>query len=129
MLFRSLYVIAQKFNGIGLAGLSFYADTLNGLFMGMWGNVYWSRYDTIKKISGVAIGGLINNATKINGLAFSFYANSFDVQNGVSIGSYNRATELHGFQFGLINYAGNNRKLFRWLPFFNVHLKKKPKVV
>ena len=122
-----LFITGKKYNGIVLAGLSPYADTLNGLFVGMWGVVTWSRYDTIKKIAGLAIGGLINSSTKLDGIAVAFVTNSFEIQNGISIACINRASELHGFQFGFINYAGNNRKLFKWLPFFNVHLKKQRK--
>jgi len=44
--------------------------------------------------------------------------------HGFSVAIYNRAKELHGIQFGLINYAGNNPKGLRMLPFINLHLRK-----
>jgi len=119
-----LFLAGEKYNGIGLSGLSPFADTLNGLFVGLWGVTPWSRYDTIKVINGIAIGGLVVSSSKINGIAIAFLRNSFDKQNGVSISCFNGAEELHGFQFGLLNYAGNNRRLFRWTPFINFNLRK-----
>ena len=56
------------------------------------------------------------------------YGNINDVQQGVSVGAYNITEQLHGFQFGLINYAHNNRKIFRLTPFFNFNLRNKPKL-
>ncbi len=119
-----LFVKGEKYNGIGIAGLSPFADTLNGLFVGLWGVTSWSRYDTIKNINGIAIGGLGVHSSKLNGFAIAFLVNGFDKQNGVSISCYNAAEELHGFQFGLLNYAGNNRRIFRWTPFINFNLRK-----
>jgi hypothetical protein len=40
-------------------------------------------------------------------------------QFGLSLGLLNFAWELNGVQIGLINYAGNNPKGLRLLPFFN----------
>lgn len=119
-----LFIAGEKYNGIGLAGLSPFADTLNGLFVGLWGVTPWSRYDTIKVINGFAIGGLGVSSSKMNGLAIAFLLTSFDKQNGVSIACLNEAEELHGFQFGLLNHAKNNRRLFRWTPFINFNLRK-----
>jgi len=42
---------------------------------------------------------------------------------------YNRTEELHGLQVGLLNYAGNNPKGLRMLPFVNMHLKKANRVI
>jgi len=120
-----LFLAGNKFNGVGLAGLSPFADTLNGLFVGLWGVTPWSSYDTINVINGLAIGGFGVNATKMNGLSLAFLLNLFKKQNGISISCFNSADELHGFQFGLLNYAGNNKRLFRWTPFFNFNLRKK----
>jgi hypothetical protein len=119
-----LFSTGQKYNGIGLSGLSPFGDTLNGLFVGLFGVVSWNAGDTIKVINGIAIGGTGVFSLKINGLAISLLQNSFDKQNGVSISCINKAKELHGFQFGLLNYAGNNRRLFRWTPFINFNLRK-----
>ena len=41
--------------------------------------------------------------------------------NGISIALYNRTKELHGVQFGLLNYTENNPKGLRILPFINLH--------
>jgi hypothetical protein len=43
---------------------------------------------------------------------------------GLSVALYNRANELHGIQLGVLNYAGNNPKGLRMLPFINLHLRK-----
>jgi hypothetical protein len=42
-------------------------------------------------------------------------------QTGLTIGIVNYARELHGFQLGLINIAGNNRGLAKILPIVNAH--------
>ena len=122
-------IAGKKYNGIGLSGLWIFADTINGLFISPWGAATSIGNDNIGRISGIAIAGTGNYSAKLNGLSVAIFYNEFIHQKGVSISCYNRTEELHGFQFGLINYAGNNRKLFRWLPFINVHLKKKPKSV
>ena len=115
----------SKFNGIGFAGISPFADTLNGVFVGLYGITPLSSYDSIKIINGLAIGGLGITSSKMNGLAISCLTNVFDKQNGVSISFFNRAEELYGFQFGLLNYAGNNRRIFRWIPLLNFNFRKK----
>lgn len=120
-----LFVNAEKFNGIGIAGFSPMGDTLNGLFIGLYGVTAWDIDRDIKVINGLGIGGLGVRAKNINGLALGIFYNSFDIQNGVSISLFNKAKELHGFQFGLLNYAGNNRPLFRWTPLFNFNFRQK----
>lgn len=117
------FLSGEKYNGVGLAGLSPFADTLNGFFAGFFGVVPWIRVDTIHVINGVALGGAGVAAERLNGFAFGFYTCTFQEQYGVSLASYNRAEELHGIQFGLINYAGNNRRIFRWLPLVNFHFR------
>jgi hypothetical protein len=39
----------------------------------------------------------------------------------LTIGVLNYARELHGFQAGVVNVAGNNRGLARVLPVLNFH--------
>lgn len=119
-----LFLAGEKYNGLGLSGLSPFADTLNGFYVGLWGVTPWSRYDTIKVINGIAIGGIGVSSSKIKGLAVAFLLTSFDKLNGVSIACLNETEELHGFQFGLLNHAKNNRRLFRWTPFINFNLRK-----
>jgi len=120
-----LIIGGSKFNGIGFAGISPSADTLNGIFVGLYGITPLSSYDSINIINGLAIGGLGVTSSKMNGLAVGFLRNAFDKQNGVSISCFNRAEELYGVQFGLLNYAGNNRRIFRRIPLINFNFKKK----
>lgn len=120
-----LIISGDKFNGIGFAGISPFADTLNGVFVGLYGITPLSSYDSINIINGLAIGGLGVTSSKMNGLAISCLTNVFDKQNGVSISCFNRADELYGFQFGLLNYAGNNSRFFRRTPFINFNFKNK----
>jgi hypothetical protein len=61
----------------------------------------------------------------MNGIATSAMFNKFDTLHGTSISIVNLANQLHGFEFGLLNHAGNNRKPFRWTPFFNFNLRRK----
>jgi hypothetical protein len=75
-------------------------------------------------INGVAIGMLDVAARKMNGFSVSLIVSRFDKVNGVSISGINKSEELHGFQFGLINYAGNNKPIFKWIPLVNFNLKK-----
>jgi len=44
-------------------------------------------------------------------------------QQGLTIGLLNTTPELHGVQLGLLNHAGNNPPLLRWLPVVNLHLR------
>lgn len=57
------------------------------------------------------------------GIAIAGYTNS-DQFHGLSIALYNRTHELHGLQVGLLNFAGNNRKGLKMIPFINMHLRK-----
>jgi len=41
---------------------------------------------------------------------------------GLSIGLVNYTAELRGVQIGLLNYARNNPRWLRLLPFLNLHL-------
>ncbi len=119
-----LFVFAEKINGVGIAGFSPMGDTLNGLFVGFYGVTEWDIDRNIKVINGIAIGGLGVKSRKINGLALGVFYNSFEIQNGVSFSTFNKTKELHGLQFGLLNYAENNRKLFRWTPLINFNFRK-----
>jgi hypothetical protein len=121
-----LYIGGKVINGFGAAGLALSADTLNGLFLSGMGSSYWNT-DSISVINGVTIGIIGGSTTKkLNGLSLGFIHNVIGVQKGVSISAWNRARELHGLQIGLLNFAGNNKKAFRWLPIINFNLKKPP---
>lgn len=112
-------------NGLGIAGLGVTGDTLNGLFCGLFG-CYYCNADPISRINGVTFGFLTGSvAREFNGLSVGVLFNDYSNQKGVAIAAYNKTSELHGFQFGLLNYAGNNKKLFRWLPLMNFNLRKK----
>jgi hypothetical protein len=110
-------------NGIGLAGLSVAADTLNGFFFSLIGQTKWST-DIISKVNGVSFGIICGVQSKeLNGLAIGIN-NSTEKQNGIVIGVLNNSKELHGFQFGLWNIAENN-KIFKYMPILNFNLRKK----
>ncbi len=116
----NLWISGKKFNGIGVSLFgSIGSDILNGLFISCWG------IGSTKVINGFAVGGFNVFANSLNGASLSVGMNLNDYQKGVSITTFNFSNELHGFQFGLINYAGNNRRLFRVTPIVNFHLKKK----
>ena len=72
---------------------------------------------TAKEIRGLVVGGA-------NGIGFRGWHPEKRTQRftGLSIGGFNCAEELHGVQLGILNYAGNNPRWARWLPFVNVHL-------
>jgi hypothetical protein len=121
----------DKFNGIGFAFLATEGDTLNGLFFGGgWVAAVPQSVrdiDKCKLINGVALSVLSVDAEKMNGIAISALFNEIDTLHGMTISFANKSEQLHGFEFGLINYAGNNRKPFRYTPFFNFNLRKKKK--
>ena len=105
-----ILLIGKKYNGVGLSVVTI-ADTLNGFFGG-----------------ALCVGSKSNGkytAKVFNGVALAFLLTCFEKQNGVSIALLNKTEELHGFQFGLINKANNNRPPFRCMPFLNFNLRKK----
>lgn len=60
-------------------------------------------------------------AGHLSGVSISAYNRVIAVQRGLTIGLLNYARELHGFQVGVVNVAGNNRGLARVLPLVNFH--------
>lgn len=118
-------MVSGKINGLGISGLGVVGDTLNGLFCSYLGYYYLKR-DSTNRINGVTLGILSGSIAKdFNGLSVGIVFNDYIKQNGIAIAAFNKASELHGFQFGLLNYAGNNKKLFRWLPLLNFNLRKR----
>lgn len=112
-----------KIDGLGLAGLSIAADTMNGFFFSLIGTTKWST-DLIEKVSGISIGIIFGvESKKLNGLAIGIN-NLTEIQNGVVIGIFNNTKELHGFQFGLWNVAENNR-ICKRMPILNFNFRKK----
>lgn len=58
----------------------------------------------------------------LKGMSVSLFNHIQGQQHGVTIGLLNVARSLHGVQFGVLNYAGNNPLLLRLLPLLNLHL-------
>lgn len=119
--------VESKLNGIGWANGVLAGDTLNGLSAG--GFAVFSPYSDsgTGRISGLALSAIVVWTNKMNGMAASAAFNKFDTLHGVSVSTVNLTKQLHGFEFGLINHAGNNRKPFRWTPFFNFNLRRQHK--
>ena len=90
-------------------------------------------------VQGVLIGGIAAGGEEVSGIgasiahfrivedgilkgvAVSAFNRVQGTQRGLTVGLFNMATELHGFQIGLLNYAGNKSKGLRWLPFVNAN--------
>ncbi len=114
---------AKKFNGVGIAVMGgILGDTLNGFFTGLNISMYPFK-ERIHQLNGLGIAYLITVVNVTKGVVLS-PINLSKEQNGVSVGVFNRTEKLKGFQFGLINYAGNNHRLLRWLPIINMHFGK-----
>lgn len=102
--------------GVSLTGLFGVTQVLNGI--GIGGLLFWAE----QKANGVAVSaGAVIDKGVFNGLALAGYVDAKKM-NGLSIALVNRSEELHGVQIGLLNYAGNNPKGLKWLPFINLHL-------
>ncbi|MBK7467341.1 MAG: hypothetical protein IPJ43_11250 [Saprospiraceae bacterium] len=109
---------AKKINGIATSFV-LNCDTMNGLFLGFGiGPTNGNIDNTI--LTGLAIGVLTDIESSI-GIIISLFKQHSKKQRGLSIAALNKADELKGLQIGLLNYAGNNPKLVRWLPFINFH--------
>lgn len=109
-------------NGIGIAGLSVFADTMNGVFFSIYGNSKWN-HTLIKELNGIAIGFIAGiNCEKMNGIAIGALNYSIH-QKGVTIGIANYTENLNGFQIGLWNIVAN-KKRFKRLPFINFKFEK-----
>ncbi len=108
--------------GLALSGIAVSSD-ISDIYgvAGTLGLLYCGR-----NYKGIGIAGIFLRSDTFYGLAIASIANTKRM-SGLSIALYNRTTELHGLQFGLLNYAGNNPKGFRILPFINMHLKKNGK--
>lgn len=105
---------ADAFRGIGIGGLGVGADTVHGLVIGGLGC-------GADEFRGLALGGLMVKAGDLSGGAVSAYTRVRGRQHGITIGLLNIAHALHGVQFGVLNYAGNNPAPFKLLPVMNVH--------
>lgn len=115
-----------KINGLALSGLATYFDTTNGVQLNVLGTTPID-FMSSKVINGLGIGGLYFNCVNVNGVLVSSLLCYAEQVNGVSISCVNVAEELHGVQIGLLNYAANNKKPFKKLPFINFHFRRKEK--
>ena len=123
------FVCAEKIKGVGI---SFFNQTVTskGFFISSTGFVNWGvinsrlNYGTGNKyISGVAVGGLLSIVENVRGVLITPVNYSYK-QKGVSFGVVNITKKLNGMQFGLLNYAMNNPRALRVLPFINMHIEK-----
>ena len=108
-------LLANGINGLAIGGLAVGTDgDINGVATSL-AYIYCE-----KDFRGIAATGGYLESEFFNGIAIAGYAKT-NQMNGISIALYNRTKELHGVQFGLLNYAENNPKGLRILPFINLH--------
>lgn len=106
----------KAINGLAIGGLAVGSDgDINGIVTSL---AYISGKKNFRGLS-VTTGYLESKMFK--GVAVAGYAKT-DKMYGLAVALYNRTKKLRGVQFGLLNYAGNNPKGLRILPFFNLHL-------
>ena len=106
----------RDLNGITLTGLGAVANgDATGATIGGLGVV------SNRAIRGLAAGLAKVDARDLRGLGIAGWTRIRGEQRGITIGVFNQAEELHGVQLGLLNFAGNNRGLARWLPILNLH--------
>ena len=74
------------------------------------------------ELRGIILSGITNRSAGLSGVAVAGYNDIRGKQQGLTIGVYNSADELHGVQIGLLNSARNNRGIFQFLPLINIHL-------
>ncbi|MBP9079969.1 MAG: hypothetical protein KBF80_06935 [Flavobacteriales bacterium] len=110
---------SEKSNGLGVSfGID--SDTLNGVFAGFAVAPPNANIDN-RVINGLAMGVFVG-AEKVRGMAIGLFHIYSKKQVGLSVSAINRTDDLRGLQIGLLNYAGNNPKLLRWLPLINFHV-------
>lgn len=116
--------VHEKINGLAISGIATWFKTTNGVQISLFGTTSFGFMGS-ELINGLGIGGVTFNCKKVNGVVISSILCYQEELNGVSIACFNATENLNGFQFGLWNYAANNRKLFRRLPIMNFNLRKK----
>ncbi|MGW8282690.1 MAG: hypothetical protein ACWGON_05280, partial [Gemmatimonadota bacterium] len=75
-----------------------------------------------RAIRGLAAALLKVDTRDLRGVTVAGWTRVRRTQKGLSIALFNQAEELHGVQLGLLNFAGNNHGLARWVPLVNLHL-------
>ncbi len=123
----SIFTSATVFNGLGIGGISFTADSvMNGVFIAplivgkKMNGLVISPLGFLPdegQLNGVAIIGYMGRLESMNGFIFS-PRTIIKTQHGLSIGAVNRTEKLKGVQIGLWNVALNKKHLKR-LPFIN----------
>jgi hypothetical protein len=110
----------QGINGLAIGGIAVSSDTkdINGVAFSP-GILYCGN-----NFKGIGVSGIFLRSMVYKGLALAGFAKT-NQMFGLSFALYNRTDELHGIMFGLLNYAGNNPRGLRMLPFVNMHLMKK----
>ncbi len=109
----------KAINGLAIAGMGL---GTNGEINGIAGSLFYIKGG--KHVRGIALTAGYLEADTLSGIGIAGYVKTKS-SNGLSLGICNQADELHGIQFGLLNYAGNNPKEFRMLPLLNLHFGKK----
>ncbi len=112
----------KAINGLALGGIAVFTD--GGDINGVASSLAYIYAE--KEIRGLAVTVGYLETEIFNGVAIAGYAKT-NQMNGLSIALFNRTKELHGVQFGLINYAENNPKGLKILPFVNLHFGKNKK--
>jgi hypothetical protein len=117
----------RNLKGITLAGIGVGAgDDITGITLGLGGVRAGGRIKggtfSLLSVGASELKGF--TASAFNGFVFEDYwfRRHNDPTIGFSIGLINYAPELKGVQLGLLNYAGNNPKWARLLPFLNAHI-------
>ena len=110
-------VTERELRGITVTGLGAVAEgNMTGITVGGLGVV------SDRAVQGIAAALLKVDTQDLQGLSVAGWTRVRHAQRGLSIGLFNQAEELHGVQFGLLNFAGNNHGLARWTPIINLHL-------
>lgn len=101
--------------GLHVAGLAVGATTVRGIMLGGFAT---GGHD-VKALS-IATGYFhVDEGGTQQGLSIAAFNRILGDQEGFTIGIVNWARHLSGVQIGLLNYAGNKRKM-KWMPLFNV---------
>jgi len=72
-------------------------------------------------MTGVHLTSGYLRADDFDGFGAAAYSRVNGRMQGLVIGIFNYATELHGVQIGLLNYAKNNPRGLKLLPILNAH--------
>ena len=131
-----LFGTTWDFNGINISGLAQLNSNIskgavisglyivNSQFTGLAITPGFIVSDSID--SGVMIAGLYYNSEISNGLSISLI-NKSEKSKGLKIGLLNLSKNHKGVQIGLLNINHSNRKLFKYLPFISLNLRKDTK--